>query len=84
MGIESPAPITNEKTFKYSFTNEGGVCYTFRILKNPIVKEGKEIVFKDSSYIQGVRGITSGKLDDGCIAFAVGSDSYSFWINGSS
>ena len=34
MGIESPAPIINEKTIKYNFTNEGGVCRTFRILKN--------------------------------------------------
>ena len=34
MGIESPVPIINEKTLKYNFTNEGGVCRTFRILKN--------------------------------------------------
>jgi len=53
-------------------------------LKNPIVKEGQEIVFKDGSYIQSVPGITSGKLDDGYIVFDVGSGSYSFWISESS
>lgn len=34
VGIESSAPIINEKTLKYNFSNEGGVCRTFRILKN--------------------------------------------------
>ncbi len=34
MGIESPAPIINEKTLKYNFTNEGGACGTFTVLKN--------------------------------------------------
>lgn len=34
MGIESPTPITDEKALKYNFTNEGGVCGTFRVLKN--------------------------------------------------
>jgi len=31
MGIEVPAPIIDEK---YNFANEGGVCGTFRVLKN--------------------------------------------------
>lgn len=34
MGIESRKPIINSKTLKYNFTNEGGICNTFRILKN--------------------------------------------------
>jgi len=34
VGIESPEPIINEKTLEYQFTNEGGVCKTFRILRN--------------------------------------------------
>jgi len=34
MGIESQIPIINEKSLKYNFTNEGGVCGTFRVLKN--------------------------------------------------
>jgi len=34
MGVESQAPIIDEKTFRYNFTNEGGVCGTFRVLKN--------------------------------------------------
>ena len=34
MGIESPVPIITEDSFNYSFTNEGGVNRTYRILKN--------------------------------------------------
>jgi rhamnulokinase len=36
VGIESPEPIINEKTLKYNFANEGGVCGTFRVVKNLI------------------------------------------------
>lgn len=34
MGIETPQAIINDKTEKYSFTNEGGVQDTIRLLKN--------------------------------------------------
>jgi rhamnulokinase len=34
MGIEELKPIINEKTFRYNITNEGGICGTFRVLKN--------------------------------------------------
>jgi len=34
MGIEIPEPIINERALQYNFTNEGGVCGTFRFLKN--------------------------------------------------
>jgi len=34
MGIESKAPIINEKSAHYNFTNEGGVEGTYRVLKN--------------------------------------------------
>jgi len=34
MGIESKNPIISETAFKYNFTNEGGICSTFRVLKN--------------------------------------------------
>jgi rhamnulokinase len=34
MGIEAPQAIVNDKTFGYSFTNEGGVESTIRLLKN--------------------------------------------------
>jgi sugar (pentulose or hexulose) kinase len=33
-GVEVPGAIINDKTFKYSFTNEGGVENTIRLLKN--------------------------------------------------
>jgi len=36
MGIETPQPIINDKTFEYQFTNEGGVENTIRLLKNII------------------------------------------------
>ncbi len=34
MGIESKTPVINDLSAKYSFTNEGGVFGTIRILKN--------------------------------------------------
>jgi rhamnulokinase len=34
MGIEESSPIINELTEEFSFTNEGGVCNTVRLLKN--------------------------------------------------
>lgn len=34
MGVEIAKPIINDKTLNYNFTNEGGVCNTFRLLKN--------------------------------------------------
>jgi len=34
MGVEASAPIINEKTLRFNFTNEGGVAGTFRFLKN--------------------------------------------------
>jgi rhamnulokinase len=34
MGVEIPAAIIDDKTFKYEFTNEGGVESTIRLLKN--------------------------------------------------
>lgn len=36
MGLEVGQAIINDKTFKYSFTNEGGVDNTIRLLKNII------------------------------------------------
>ena len=34
MGVESATAVINDKTFAYSFTNEGGVEGTIRLLKN--------------------------------------------------
>jgi rhamnulokinase len=34
MGMEVPKPIISETSFKYNFTNEGGVNGTYRFLKN--------------------------------------------------
>ncbi|MHC4124578.1 MAG: rhamnulokinase [Planctomycetota bacterium] len=34
MGVETPEAVINGKTFKYDFTNEGGVENTIRLLKN--------------------------------------------------
>jgi sugar (pentulose or hexulose) kinase len=34
MGVEVPQAVINDKTFEYSFTNEGGVENTIRLLKN--------------------------------------------------
>lgn len=34
IGVEVPQAVINDKTFEYSFTNEGGVRNTIRLLKN--------------------------------------------------
>jgi sugar (pentulose or hexulose) kinase len=34
MGVEVPDAVINDKTFKYEFTNEGGIENTIRLLKN--------------------------------------------------
>ena len=34
MGAEVPEPVINEKSLAFNFTNEGGVCGTFRLSKN--------------------------------------------------
>lgn len=34
MGVEVDKPIINDKTYKYNFTNEGGVLGNIRLLKN--------------------------------------------------
>lgn len=34
MGVELPAPIINEKSLRYNYTNEGGVGGSIRFLKN--------------------------------------------------
>jgi rhamnulokinase len=34
MGAEIPAPVINERSLAYNFTNEGGVAQTIRLLKN--------------------------------------------------
>lgn len=34
VGAEVPAPVINDKSLHYNFTNEGGVCDTFRFSRN--------------------------------------------------
>jgi alpha-L-rhamnosidase len=57
---------------------EGSISIPLLGMKNPIIKEGEEIVFQDDSFISKVPGVTSGKRDNGYITFGVGSGLYSF------
>jgi rhamnulokinase len=34
MGVEAPAPVITPESLAFNLTNEGGVCGTFRLLKN--------------------------------------------------
>jgi rhamnulokinase len=34
MGVETAKAVINDGTYKYEFTNEGGICGTIRLLKN--------------------------------------------------
>lgn len=59
MGVELDAPSITESTYRYNFTNEGGVCGKIRFLKNIMglwiiqesrrqwEREGKELSFDD-------------------------------------
>ena len=59
MGIESPTPLINEKSYSYNFTNERGYDGTTRFLKNIMglwliqesrrqwIREGAEVSFGD-------------------------------------
>jgi sugar (pentulose or hexulose) kinase len=61
MGVEVPKAIVNDKTFKYEFTNEGGVENTIRLLKNIMglwlmqecrrqwAREGTDLSYKELS-----------------------------------
>jgi alpha-L-rhamnosidase len=60
--------------------SEGQVSVPVLGLKNPEVREGDTIVWKNGSYTQGVVGISSAKQEEGYITFEVGSGSYAFRI----
>lgn len=34
MGVETRAPVINDRAYEFGFTNEGGVCGSIRLLKN--------------------------------------------------
>ncbi len=51
-------------------------------LESVIIKESGKIIWKDSSYIEGVSGITAGNEEDEYVIFNIGSGSYSFEISG--
>jgi rhamnulokinase len=54
MGIESERPIITDETYKYNFSNEGGVGDTARILKNImglwLIQQCRKSRAKDCSY----------------------------------
>lgn len=59
--------------------NSTGEVYVPTIgLKNPLIKEGGRIIWVNGSFIEGVSGIVSGRIEDGYIVFTVGSGSYVF------
>jgi rhamnulokinase len=59
MGVESPRPVITKDSLAFNFTNEGGVCGTFRLLKNIMglwlvqecrrtwAQEGKELSYAE-------------------------------------
>jgi alpha-L-rhamnosidase len=49
-------------------------------LEEPVVRENKEAIYRNGSYVHGVAGISSGTREDSYATFEVGSGSYSFWI----
>ena len=61
--------------------NSTGEVYVPKMdLKNPVIKEGEKIVWKDKAFIQGVSGITSAREEEKYIVFNVGSGTYFFKV----
>ena len=86
MGIETPQPIISDKTFKYSFTNEGGVEHTILALKNITglwvlqeskrqwQREGTELGYSELTAMAGVAEPFVGRLDADGIDFLAPGD----------
>jgi len=51
-------------------------------LKNVVVTESRNTVWKNGKFIKGVPGITAGTKVDDYVIFDVGSGSYTFRLNG--
>jgi hypothetical protein len=49
-------------------------------IKNPVIKEGEEIVWKDGELTQRVPGLISARKEGDYIIFNVGSGKYIFWV----
>jgi rhamnulokinase len=74
MGIESKIPIISDAALKYNFTNEGGICDTFRVLKNLtglwLLQEYRreEVKIQDYSYAElsnmGINTASNGSVID--------------------
>ena len=60
MGVETPKPVISDDSLRYNFTNEGGVCNTFRLLKNImglwIVQECRRV------WAQGAQQLSYGEI----------------------
>ena len=73
LGIESPKPIINERSFQENFTNEGGIDGTTRFLKNIcglwIFEKCREDFYKDPVRFpgapQGIKELTAKCLESG-------------------
>ena len=71
LGIESPKPIINERSFQENFTNEGGIDGTTRFLKNIcglwIFEKCREDFYKDPVRFpgapQGIKELTAKCLE---------------------
>ncbi|MHC4417758.1 MAG: rhamnulokinase, partial [Planctomycetota bacterium] len=81
MGIEAAEAIINDKSLKYSFTNEGGVQNTIRFLKNIMglwllqecrrewQREGVDLSYADlSAMAEGAKAF-AGYIDPDCSGF---------------
>jgi rhamnulokinase len=86
MGIEAPEAIINDRSLKYSFTNEGGVENTIRFLKNITGlwllqecrrqwrREGGDLSYADlSAMAEGAKAF-AGYIDADCSGFLAPGD----------
>jgi hypothetical protein len=49
-------------------------------MKKPVIKESGKIIYRGYRFVQGVAGITNGKLDEEYVTFDVCSGTYSFRV----
>ena len=85
MGVETTAPVINDKSLAYNFTNEGGVQQTIRLLKNIMglwlvqecrrtwAQQGEEFSYSDLTQLAAAAPSFTALIDpDAAVFFAPG------------
>jgi alpha-L-rhamnosidase len=72
----------NSLTLKVTIpvNSRGEVYIPLIILKNPVIKEGEKVIWKDDKFVQEIPEITFIKKEENYIVFNIGSGNYTFKV----